>query len=430
VIRDPSEEWALTQAVHDLFLVGLLVGLLSLVAVAVAVAVVPWLTPLWLLMWVALSCPAASEWVWLRVGGWRVAAWQAWFGNVRWYRQRSAAWPALGALAALRDPTLWPELEQAIRDARVLTSGHLFAMGLQAWHAGEDDEARDLMWLVLFVDNQVQPRPLPAWATEWLLCEALSRGDLDGAAALRGHPRTRWTRRCTLALRLARGEGGGATWLAWLFAGAWWRTRRALPGRPAPAAATPTTDDPVRALVVARGVGGVDAVTRALQLWAAELDGPGAGHGEVEQEVLAELADLVRAHAVPLPPDSALRTVVLADLRDEVGALADELQRRTSAKQPLPLPDEVRAWCLVLRRYDQIVALGGEMQASHAFGLVHPSLNNHAVWLHNRRGNQIVANAMYRWAWHRAAAAGHRGQQLLYDNVGCGPGDGTLRRWD
>ena len=71
----------------------------------------------------------------------------------------------------------------------------------------------------------------------------------------------------------------------------------------------------------------------------------------------------------------------------------------------------------------------GRLAGSQAYGIVHSALNNHAVWLHNRRGNQIVANALYRRAWHAAVQADHPGQELLYSNVDCGPGDGSPRRY-
>ena len=444
--RDPSDEWLLHRWLNDLVLWGLLGWLVGLLVVLLLTVFLPWGTPLWLALWVGVVWPGAAEAVLVGIGAWKVAAFLGWMGNLRWYRHRGSVWPALAALEAVRRPALWEEVDQAVRDRRVLGPGHLFAMALQAWHAGRPVEARDLMHLVLYVDTSLQTRPLPRWATEWLVCEALERGDVGAAEGWRRHPRAAWSLRCSLAVAAVQGGAGPGVWGMWAFAGAWWRTRSLVEQarRPRPTEPVPWPSSPVVALWVAERTGAPDAVRHAVATWQehlpalrprvaarlAELGGVGVAPS-VREEVEQALADLVQRHRVALGADEGglVRARVLGDLRDAARALADELQRRSDERDPLPMADEVVAWCRVLRAYDDIVCIGGEVQRSQAYGIVHSALNNHAVWLHNRRGNQIVANALYRRAWHAAVQADHPGQELLYSNVDCGPGDGSPRRY-
>jgi len=445
--RDPSDELPVTLFVNDTFswwVIGL--GASSFACIVVS-ALLPWGLPLWLLLWFGFVVPAVPEALLRWAGAWRVAAFVAWMGNIRWYRTRGSAWPAFAALAALRDPTLWPGFDRQLRDVRSLAPGHLFGMALQAWAKGRPTEARDLMWLVLYIDTKFRPRPLIRWATEWLVCDALTRGQVDEAEALRAHPRVAWTLRCSLAVASQRGGQGLGASIAWVLSPPWGRTRSLLAAARGPVAVpVAPPDDPVRALAFAEASGHPDAVRHAVAVWGerlddlprevtarvAELGGVTGGPLGVVDEVEQVLVALVKTHRVSLAPDEAVRVRgrVLADLREEAGQLANELQRRTSAKEPVPIPEEVVAWCRVLRACEDVVSIGGPAHASHAFGLVHPALNNHAVWLHNRRGNQIVANAMYRRAWHVAEAAEHPAMELLYNNVDCGPGDGWPRRYD
>jgi hypothetical protein len=142
-------------------------------------------------------------------------------------------------------------------------------------------------------------------------------------------------------------------------------------------------------------------------------------------DLLAERLEATVDPGDPAEPGGELYQEVVwraADQRDvELAWLADDLGARTAAARELPLIEEVRAFCALAEAYERVVEMAPD-RASPSFPRLYYPVVRHTVWLHNRRAQAPVANAMYRVELRFAELCAHdSGVALLTKNLACGP---------
>ena len=445
--------------------VALLVQLLAIVALALAGPLLG--APLFvattaLAVMHALPGPARAAIV--ALGWWRVAIVQA---HLDWTATSRDRWGvALLAVAACRlrrpdDAAIAAWLERALDRIAVVGPGAVVAAGIQSFVAGDRADARRLWRLAVEFDDRVAPPWVVGWAADLLAAEAASVGEqarLSRELARPRVPATRFTALIGALCDRARGvpiSDGRLRWL-WLAAGPNRSTLDLIARIPAPPArdpvaaplalpnAEPNADPLTRAIAGLltldprptrqQVASAADAWSEALASGATtaqirSLAGAAADPvGEVRTRVVEALAAHLDAVDAPADPDEAGSDLFFeavwraADRRDaELGWLSEEIGHRTDARRALPLMEEVRAFCALIEAYERIVALAPD-RASASFPRLYYPIVRHTVWLHNKRGQTRLANAMYRVELRFAERCAHdSGTALLTKNLACGP---------
>ncbi|MEZ4238449.1 MAG: hypothetical protein R3F59_20315 [Myxococcota bacterium] len=392
----------------------------------------------------AQTVPALTRGALIRARLWRLARLQPWLDFTAVARDRRGVGVLAAALCHLRRPddlacALW--IDRQLEDTQVVGPGEVTAAGIRAFVRGDLPEARRLWRFALEYDETVTPPWIAATAADLLLAEAAASGDRDRLHRLLAGPRMPVRPLGRLLQACEAAEAGRPSALRWLWLAL-------TPSRPllalvrrvgeapvAPRDAVPPEDPLVAAVLHTMQLDRAathQRVADAARAWEAALAAPAvaarvADHDLRERIVslLAQRLDAVPDPAPPEPPASELLQEVVwrtADQRDvELGWLADEIGHRTLAARELPLVEEVRAFCALCEAYERVVDVAPD-RASASFPRLYYPVVKHTVWLHNRRGQSRVANAMYRVELRYAERCAHdSGMALLKKNLDCGP---------
>lgn len=336
---------------------------------------------------------------------------------------------------------------------------HALVTGLVAAARGDLAGARVMLASVDEIAPRTSPCLAQALAREWLVADAVERGDWARARDLaRGSgPRTRGTRLLgQVAARLTRARAAVPTpalWLSWLLAPGRRHTlalvRRAArvpvvtgPEQAAPIAGyleTSLRPDPhhdalLTHVAVLRGQAGVsraDALRNLARAWDRALDDPatrdriqrraaalGARNGDralaaLTGTVARDLAAMAREHDLPVCRWSAdsltlreAERLLREQLTAEIELAFDAASDRVAQDRRLSAADEWREWLSLREQHRRAIDLGGMDLRRLVFPHVYGVVGRLAVWLWNERGQHLMANAMFRWLLDEAVAVG------------------------
>jgi hypothetical protein len=385
----------------------------------------------------------------------RVAYAVAWLSRITWRSDRPGG-PAFAAALALlraRRPSrkVIDLLERTLRRReRCLQPSGVAATALLEAAKGNLAEARALFESLGRFDERLLPPTLLRTAAEWLAAEAAAEGDWQRVYEEGVGGGARRSRAVSLLEAIARrvlgAEGTSllGLWMCWLIAPRRWSTfafvRRlaAMPaGHPDEAPGrlprAPATDTLARALhsqlelhLRERGPDSAAVVTLA-ERWDAALHAPETrawlrerarvvgGDADMtlakaRRMVTAELADLSQHIKGPVPQPSAVLLEALADRREELhGRLERQVAQmadRAESSKALPGIEEWREVMKVLEIHGELTAMGEADERHLALSVIERRLSSFAVWLYNDRGERPIANAIFSFLWHQAAAVG------------------------
>jgi len=374
------------------------------------------------------------------------------WSGIAWLGDRFGGSIAAGAWAMLRRETHdeeWFARQTKQLEKTSLRPGGILACGLAAASRGDREGARLFLASVDDLHDIYSPSLARRMAREWLMVEAVERGDWS---AIHEHGTRRGSRTCVsrvlygvACLRLGRpyrlAKPRLVTW--WLLSGAW------MPLWPLVTAALvplPEPEPDVQPEIEKTLRSVLDAHTRLLLMPAPTLErltAVAAGWDALLAggSPLADLADRVKATAVddlaalakeaelaigPVTGAGGVLGAVAARVRKErlaeLEEVADRLRQRAKAKRPLPPPDEWREYLQLRAVYRKAIALGGAEIRRLAFTSMYNGVTWQSVWLYNERGERPIAHGMFRWMLGEATAAGDQPAiQAQTNNVGLLP---------
>jgi len=411
---------------------------------------------------VLLAPQTCCRYVFIPCGWPRATYWLA--RTARWYWATDSRDEALyfASLAAVRSGSAkrWPWLATKVAAETELGGCGLLAHAIVLDAGGRTEEARRTCIALASLDQTSYHRTVRDLALEWLVAEAMTRGDFDAATEWAFHPPSARGKRAVLgqlAMHLTARDASdpfydaASSWWTRLQRRAWalrwpallpllrWTLRTPAGASPtaAPRVVEPAADPRDRALDLQLRADACPAELRAdgifaLALaWSAALDEPALSLWEE------------RARALGVPPgvgerlrDAALEMLVetLRNATCELGALLDRpdapgilhdaafrvrsadlevledsvaaLEGRVSADRRLAAVDEWQEWQAIVRLYERCWTRSGLQARTTAFTVVHRPVCAQAVWLWNQRDERTVPHLMFRWLLDEAIAVG------------------------
>jgi hypothetical protein len=129
-----------------------------------------------------------------------------------------------------------------------------------------------------------------------------------------------------------------------------------------------------------------------------------------------------RAVAASLTLSKAAERARQRDL-EEIEAAAKALQERTAQKTALHVLSEWMEWAALRSQCEKLAREGGAEARRTVFARVYHAACNYAVWLFNKRGEKLLAHAVFRWLLAQGELVGDaEAVKLLTKNVAAGDG--------
>lgn len=377
--------------------------------------------------------------------------WAGW----AWNGDRFGGSVAAGVCALLRRQPFdgsWFTAQESQLAKSSLRAGGILAHGLAAAGRGDLATARILLASAGGLHKVFTPPLARMLAREWLMVEALERGDWRRIHALgqEAGPRTILSR--FLSGAAARHLPGipyrfpAFRLRTWWVLGMRWRILHPLlkdalevPDRPLPLRSPPMkrqvstlaetlvlyreillTPPDRRAIedLIDLGIAWdslfEDPVRLAAAIPSLQQTGPAARDGlaaSLRGQVVDDLVAILEGTDIP---SEKFRTWgrILQDVADRrrnarlvhLEDVATRLKRRVDARKVLPPIDEWLEYLQVRAAHEKVVALGGLEVRRLAFAHSYFTISHMAVWLYDKRDERPMAHAMFRWMFQEATA--------------------------